>query len=55
MDQFLFLLEGSTTMAAAWTMLTASWMTAMVGLVSVAVMAFNGPQRFERSADGLEP
>jgi hypothetical protein len=55
MDRFLFLLEGSATLSAAWTMLTASWMTTVVGLVSLAVMALNGPERFERSADGLEP
>ena len=55
MDRFLFLLEGSATLSAVWTMLTASWITTVVGLASLAVMALNGPERFERSADGLEP
>jgi hypothetical protein len=49
MDRFLSLLEGSSTLAVVWTMLTASWMTAVVGLVSVAVLAFNGPERFEET------
>jgi hypothetical protein len=53
--QFIFLLEGSATLGAVWTMLTASWMTAIVSVVSLAVMTLNGPERFERTADGLEP
>jgi hypothetical protein len=34
MDRFLFLLEGSAMLGVVWTMLTASWMTMVVGLVS---------------------
>jgi len=51
----IFLLDGSATLVAVWTLLTGSWMTAVVSLVSIVIMAFNGPERFERSVDGLEP
>ena len=55
MSLLIFLLEGSATVGAVWTMLSGSWMTAAASFLSIGLLALNGPERFERSVDGLEP
>jgi len=54
-SRFIYLLEIGGTFGVIWTWLTGSWTTATVSLVSMAVLLFNGPARFERSVDGVEP
>ena len=54
-SRFIYLLELGATFGAIWRFLSGSLMTAAVSFVSIAVLAFNGPERFERSVDGPEP
>ena len=50
----IFLLEGSAMVGAVWTLWSGSWMTAAASFLSIGLLALNGPERFERAADGFD-
>jgi FtsH-binding integral membrane protein len=44
----IFMLEGPSTLAAVWTMVSGSWLTALVSLLGIVGIAVSGPSHQEQ-------